>query len=636
MIQRKSRRIQTTIALAFAALVLVTALVLAGLSFAFTRDNVESTALRFTGQLISQVQTNIDSYITHMTNIADVVRVNDQVQRYVAGDWEEGDPERDALGRSIESFLNSISRTRDDISLILIAGGDGEVLTSRPDASVNDAVVLTELPFFRDAIAVPGQAAISSSHVQNVLAGNYRWVISLSRTLDDRPSPAAQSVLLVDLTFYVINDLVNRISLGTRGYLFLVGADGSIVYHPRQELIYSGLETEYIDRVLETSRGTFTVDDEKGTRVYTVNTSEQTGWRIVGVNYLSELVGNQGTIQRTYLVSAIVLIALAILTAVLISHRVSQPILRLRSSMQQVERGEFDMTVEVAANNEIGELARDYNIMVAKIRELMRRNAHENELKRRSELLALQNQITPHFLYNTLDSIIWMAHGRQHENVVETVSALARLLRLSISKGDELIRVEDEVEHIKSYLIIQKVRYRDRLDFSINVHESIITHRIPKVVLQPLVENAIYHGIKNAEGGGSVTIEGRSCSDGIRLSVIDDGVGMSDDQIARVLEEPAPHSSATSGRRRSSVGVRNVHERIRLYFGEPFGLSFSHRPGGGTIVEVHLPAVAPEDAIGADDQVEPGRPGQLRANREHPDPRQGELVAVPDDEEGRS
>ncbi|MFW6313473.1 MAG: sensor histidine kinase, partial [Spirochaetota bacterium] len=406
---------------------------------------------------------------------------------------------------------------------------------------------------------------------------------------------------LVDLNFSVINDLVSGISLGNRGYLFIVDSSGGIVYHPRQELIYSDLEQEYIDRVLETPNDSFSVSDAKGDRVYTVSTSESTGWRIVGVNYASEMVRNRRVIGRYYTYSTLAFVIVTLVTSILISHRLSRPILRLRRSMQAVEQGNFDISVDVSGKNEIGDLARDFTIMVTQIRELMRRNAEEQEQKRKSELLALQNQITPHFLYNTLDSVIWMAEGRQHENVVTTVSALARLLRLSVSRGDELISIHDEIEHIRSYLTIQKLRYRDRLDFSIDVDETVMRLRTPKVILQPLVENAIYHGIKNKEGGGRVSISAGLRSDEVVLSVTDDGVGMSPERMRNALEPTDEGTSADAhlegNGRRTRVGLRNVHERIQLYIGEEFGLAFRSNNGSGTVVDVRLPVIGQEGEL---------------------------------------
>jgi two-component system sensor histidine kinase YesM len=317
-----------------------------------------------------------------------------------------------------------------------------------------------------------------------------------------------------------------------------------------------------------------------------------------GISSSSELVRNRATIQRYYFYWTMICIVLAIFISVVISHHLSHPILRLRSSMQAVERGDFDISVDVTSNNEIGELARDFNIMIARIKELVQRNAEEQEAKRKSELTVLQNQITPHFLYNTLDSVIWMAESKQYTDVVKMVSSLARLLRLSISRGAEFVSIRDEIEHIESYLTIQKLRYRDKLDFSIAVHEVIMPLRVPKVILQPLVENAIYHGIKNKEQGGTVVIEGDIVDDYVLLSVRDDGVGMSPEHRETVLSGGSPSRTSHSHRTgygSARVGVLNVHERIRLYFGTEYGLSFRENDGGGTVVDVHLPIVHEKD-----------------------------------------
>jgi two-component system sensor histidine kinase YesM len=260
--------------------------------------------------------------------------------------------------------------------------------------------------------------------------------------------------------------------------------------------------------------------------------------------------------------------------------------------MSEFEQGDFNVTADVSRKDEIGELARDFNTMIARIKELVRRNAEEQEQKRKSELMALQNQITPHFLYNTLDSVIWMAEGREHESVVKMVSALARLLRLSISRGEELVTIRDEVAHINNYLTIQKMRYRDKLDYSIEVDDAIQDLYTPKVILQPLVENAIYHGIKNKEEGGRVIICGTATDDSVLLSVRDDGVGMAEEQMRNILVDDIPT------RRRQRVGVRNVHERIQLYFGPSYGLRFRSPTGEGTVVEIHLPVVTEGDSNG--------------------------------------
>jgi two-component system, sensor histidine kinase YesM len=601
-VKRPFHRIRTTIALALAALVFATAVAMALLSNAFTQDAVERNSRDYTAQLVAQAQSAIDSYVANMESIARVVLLNEQVQAWLAGGLTAA--QQRSARAAIAAFLNSVASTRPDVSLILVAGYDGRVLTHDPRIRLSDSVHIPDQEWFKSARAAGGLASVSSSHVQNIVEGEYRWVITLSRTINDPATGADRGVLAVDLNFSAIKDLASRISLGRKGYVFIVDSAGRIVYHPRQELLYSGLEREHVDQVLARPGGSFEVRDDKGLRIYTVSASRSTGWRTVGVNYADEMVRNRLTIRRYYALSALACVAAAVLVSVLLSHRLSRPITRLRASMQAVERGDFDIAVDVSSRNEIGELAKDFNIMIAQIRELVRRNSQEQEQKRRSELIALQNQITPHFLYNTLDSVIWMAEGGQHANVVTTVSALARLLRLSVSRGDELISIRDEIEHIRNYLTIQKVRYRDKLDYIIDVDDALLTLRTPKVILQPLVENAIYHGIKNKEQGGRVAVTGRLRDGEVVLSVEDDGEGMSDEQLRALLEGPAeePAGAAAGAARRQArrtrVGVRNVHERIQLYFGPRYGLRFTRNGGGGTIVDVRLPFVASGGAGG--------------------------------------
>ncbi|TVR01090.1 MAG: sensor histidine kinase [Spirochaetaceae bacterium] len=597
----RRRRIQTTIALAFGAIVLGTAILMGILSYSFTEEAVQRTSRDYTEQLVTQVQTNIDSYITHMQNIAEVVQLNEQVQAYLSGSVDDLSPQQRAQVRArITSFLNTISRTRDDISLILIVGNGGEVLTHDEAIALNPAASITDQRWYRAARAQSGRPAVSPSHVQNIVAGEFRWVITLSRTINNPDTGVEYGVMLVDLNFSVINELVSRIGLGKRGYLFIVDPEGRIVYHPRQELIYSNLEREHIDLVLQHAGGSFEVGDTRGVRIYSVSVSPNTGWRIVGVNYAAEMVRNRDTIARYYVFGTLLCVVLALVMSVIVSHRLSRPILRLRSSMQAVERGDFDIAVDVSSQNEIGDLARDFTIMVAQIKELMRRNADEQEQKRKSELMALQNQITPHFLYNTLDSVIWMAEGKQHANVVKTISALARMLRLSVSRGSELISIQDEIDHARNYLTIQKIRYRDKLDFSIEVDGEIMRLRTPKVILQPLVENAIYHGIKNKESGGRVTVTGSLHDGEVLLRVQDDGVGMSAERHDEVpVSAVGVLTRIAAPPRRGRVGLRNVHERIQLYFGPKYGLSFESEQGAGTSVTVRLPVV---EANGDDDE----------------------------------
>ena len=251
--------------------------------------------------------------------------------------------------------------------------------------------------------------------------------------------------------------------------------------------------------------------------------------------------------------------------------------------------------------DEITELGMSFNIMIGKIKELLDSKIKEQENLKRAELRALQAQINPHFLYNTLDTIIWMAESKKTDQVVEIVSALSNFFRISLSKGMDWITISEEVERIRSYLTIQKMRYHDILDFKIEVDDDVAENTILKLILQPLVENALYHGIKNKRQGGTISVRARrNGEDEVLLEVKDDGIGFTAEKLTQLraeLEDDAGDIKLESG-----FGIGNVNKRIRLYYGKPYGLSIQSEYTTGTCVTLVIPAKVetsplPEDSM---------------------------------------
>jgi two-component system sensor histidine kinase YesM len=585
--------IQVTIALAFTIL-LVTVIVGAILiAFGVTEETARIASRRYTQQLVRQIANNIEFYIDYMDSISTFVEANNSVREYLEGASETG---QDAAEEAVRSVLTVMTTTRNDISLIGIFSYQGRFITQNREDSLNPVVDPPSQSWYRAAQNAQGLSVVSSSHVQNIIKGQYRWVISLSREIIDQETGRGLGILLVDLNFRIIDRICSSIQLGRRGYIFVVDRRGDIVYHPQQQLLYGGLKTENIRRIIDESSGYFSGDDDDRDKFYSVETMRSAGWKVVGVNYRSEFVENRNAIQRNYTFWGLLFLIASMIISMFISQRISKPIKELRRSMQAVEQGNFDILADIRSSSEIGELGKDFNIMVGEIKKLLRRVTMEEEQKRENELKALQMQINPHFLYNTLDSVIWMAEKGKQEEVIAMISALARLFRISISKGKEIIDVASEIEHVKNYLTIQKIRYKDRLDYRIEVEEEIRSFRIVKIILQPLVENAIYHGIKNSAASGTVVISGRRTPEGMELAVRDDGIGMDRDALERVrqrLHSPPPDVSEPDGGH-NGVGVRNVDERIKLYFGSAYGLKFESRENEGTTVFIRLPAIKKE------------------------------------------
>ena len=568
---------------AFMYLIVITILIIALMAYYLAFDSLEINSKDYTAQLISQVNDYIDSYVTNMENISHMVFYNSDLREYLADDISKDKTRELSLEKKINNLMSSILSSRNDINSIVVFGNNGNVISEKVETKINKNINIRDQSWYRNALNANGEAVISSSHVQNLFQDEYRWVVSLSRSIKSYDNEQSIGVMLVDLNFNVISSMCSKIKLGKRGYIFIVDSQGNMVYHPQQQLVYSKLKNEDISRVLETSNGSFIANENGEKRIYTVKTSMNTGWKTVGVTYVNELVGNKKQMQLYYLSGGTVCLLIAIILAIFMSRRISKPVKILESSMNEAEKGNFDIKVNIESDDEIGELSKAFNIMIAKIKELMLQNLKEQELKRKSELKALQAQINPHFLYNTLDSIIWMAEGKKCDEVVMMTSSLAKLFRLSISKGEEIITIRNEIEHIKSYLTIQKMRYRDKLDFEIDVDENILKYRTLKILLQPLVENAIYHGIKNKEGTGVIRITGGVVGDCILLQVIDNGVGMSSEEVENILKSAARSESG------SGVGVKNVNERIKIYFGENYGLEFISRPDEGTTANIRLP-----------------------------------------------
>ncbi|MFP3043211.1 sensor histidine kinase [Treponema primitia] len=585
---KRFHSIQLTLAIAFTVLSIILVMGAIFIAFGVTEESSRLASRHYTQQLVHQITNNIEFYIDYMDSVSAIVQADLGVQEYLRTGKIRRENEDAA-----RAVLRVMTNTRSDISLIGMFSYKGEFITPDQDRRLNPFTEPVKQAWYTAAQHAHGDSVISSSHVQNIIADQYQWVISLSREIIDQESGGGRGILLVDLNYRIIEQICSSIQLGQRGYIFIVDRNGDIVYHPQQQLLYGGLKTENIRRVLDEQENYFLGDDEDREKFYTVEPMYATGWKVVGVNYRSEFLENRDAIRRSYALWGLLFLMISMGISIILTWRISRPIKDLRQSMRDVEKGNFDVVADIRSSNEIGELGKDFNIMVGEIKKLLNRVTQEQEQKRKSELNALQMQINPHFLYNTLDSVIWMAEGGKEQDVIAMSSALARLFRLSISKGKEIIDVASEIEHVKNYLTIQKIRYKDRLDYRIEVDEDIMHFKIVKIILQPLVENAIYHGIKNNSVAGAVIITGCRTERGMDLAVRDDGAGMDRDTLERVRARLVRGNTADppSPGRGSGVGVGNVDERIKLYFGAEYGLEFESREDEGTTVFIHLPAI---------------------------------------------
>ncbi|MFC4322392.1 sensor histidine kinase [Litchfieldia salsa] len=346
--------------------------------------------------------------------------------------------------------------------------------------------------------------------------------------------------------------------------------------------------TEITDRnmIAEKSSGYFS----EGSTFVVFYTSELTGWKFIRYTPLSDITKDTTEIKSLIILTVGTSIIFIIFLYFIITSKLILPLRVLQYKMNQASSGDFTVKINNHSSDEIAQLGQNFNSMIYKIKTLLDKSVNEQKQLKIAELKTMQAQINPHFLYNTLETIIWMAEAKNTPKVIEITKALSHFFRISLSKGKDLILLKDEIEHIRNYLVIQKMRYQDILDVTFHLNEDILKYEIIKLTLQPLVENAIYHGIKNKRGKGFVRIKGDFTPEGyICIDVIDNGIGMSEEKLEDIrlqLSRGIPFDKDKGG-----FGMVNVHNRIQLHYGTPFGLKINSWYGSGTRVSLIIPVV---------------------------------------------
>ncbi|MFI5369248.1 MAG: sensor histidine kinase, partial [Spirochaetia bacterium] len=412
-------------------------------------------------------------------------------------------------------------------------------------------------------------------------------LISVGVPIIDKATGSCLGVVVADTEVELILNTI-RSRLGDTGFIFIVDAHHNVISHP-DNLVPSERES-VLRRAVENFMqhgGASAAPSLKEEFLFFSKVSAVTGWSIIGAIPMKELTKDTKSIGTTISILLLAACIFDVLAALYFAGTITKPVKHLMLLMKKVEEGDFSVEMRASGRDEIGRLAESFTIMVERIRDLMGRVHQEHQKLRSAELLALEAQINPHFLYNTLDSIIWLSRGGKSAEIIRLVTAMTKLFRIGISNGREVISIGDELEHVRSYLTIQEIRYKDKIDYRIDVPAELYHHRILKLTLQPLVENAIYHGIKNVRRKGFIAVNGRTENGDIVLSVSDSGIGMSSEQMEALRSSLDAHGSSEESR--TGYGLKNVHERLTLFFGSGYGLSFQSEKTRGTTVSVRIP-----------------------------------------------
>lgn len=528
--------------------------------------------------VLGQINRSVDSYLRTIMKLSDSLYY---------GVIKNADLNAESINSQITLLYDN---NKDSIANIALLSKEGELLEAVPAARLKTELDVTKEEWFANTLERTDNLHFTIPHAQYIFdngENQYRWVITLTRAVEiTHGKSTEQGILLIDIRYSSLQQILENITMGNQGYLYMVSSGGELIYHPKMQLLETGQMSENIATAAEYRDGNYREQYSGEWREVSVKSVGYTGWKLLSVTPEKGIPLNNLKMRLfvVFVVAAFLLVL--VLTNTFISSRITTPIQKLERSVNAIEAGNLDIEVYMGGSYELRHLGRSIGDMAKRIKALMQDIMTEHESKRKNEFDILQSQINPHFLYNTLDIIVWMIENEQKQEAVAVVTALARFFRISLSKGKSIITVRDELEHVRNYLMIQQMRFKNKFTYHIDAKEDVMDLVSLKLILQPLVENAIYHGMEFMDGDGEISVEVYQESEDLWFRISDNGLGMTAEQVESLLSEEEHISS----KRGSGIGVKNVNERIRLYFGEEYGLTIQSEPDDGTIISIHLPA----------------------------------------------
>ena len=632
--------IQGTILMAFTIISFVLLMILGLVLYQLFARRMRTSSVESTEQIVQQSVINLEDYLANMRRISDAVYYN--VIKNADLSTDSIDREMDLI---YEAHLEHL------VSMALFTA-DGRLISSSPIATTKENLDVTTQSWFTEALRKTDNLHFSTPHVENLFldpAYRYRWVISLSRAVEiyENGTPT-MGVLLVDMNYSTIDRMMERINQDSSGqYIYLTDSSGSLIYHPKQMQINYGILTENNINEAHYQDGHHQELYLGTRRQVLLNSVSYTGWKMIAVIPASAYGVDAASLRFVVILLVSISLLVMIFVNQIVSRQISLPLNRLNRSIKRMEGGDVvPEDIYVGGSEEVEHLGRTLRSSMTRINQLMDDIVIEQEEKRKSEMDALQSQINPHFLYNTLESIVWMIEGEHNKDAVFMVTQLASLFRISLSRGKNIIPLAQELKHAENYMNIQKVRYKNNFSVVFDIDENIRDYLSVKLIIQPILENAIYYGVgdmdpddgaeirirgwlipdteneKSGEGdaahgqtydaaSGPVAartarqpdpteanagdrahrqmIQAMSVGD-IYIAVSDNGYGMPPEVCENLLKDDE-ESRQRVPKHGSGVGLVNVHNRIRIRFGAQYGLMAASEPDEGTTITIHLPAI---------------------------------------------
>ncbi len=576
----RTTKIRTKLILSqvFIALIPFLLVGMVGLVFSF-REARKNVAQR-TSQTVTQISQTLDIYMEDLDKLVYVLAEDIADAAPAGGNASEMQRVRKAMQNVMDNY--------DEVAGILMAYSDDRYISTGMTRVSRDS--FQKESWYKEALedinSLHRISTVTGRNITTDVGYSVDDVFSVVKAVYDKNTGRVLGVLLIDIEHDIISSAIRDSQIGNEGFVFVMDEDDHMVYTPINDVVYR------INPVwLSDDNETLTVKIKGGRYHVRAMTSEKTGWKTVSVTSYDALMED---IDRMIIIYASMLIVTLVLVQFLslrLSDNITKPIKSLRDLMRKTEEGNLGLRFESDSQDEIADLGLTFNHMLSRIELLLERVRYEEDQKRKAELKIVQEQFKPHFLYNTLDTINWMAREHGAKDIVRLVDALTNVFRISLSHGKDYITLKEEVSYISNYLYVQKTRYEDKLIFEVDADEECMTTMVPKLILQPLLENAIYHGIKLKRGTGHITVSVKRQEEMICMSVSDDGKGMDEttrDSLRRLLQT-GKGDERMNPDDNQSFGLYYVRERLQLRYGDKYRVEVESAIDVGTTISIFIP-----------------------------------------------
>lgn len=576
-------KIRNKLLFAFMLLIFVPITFVSVLSNLKTSEIIEKQIIESTTQAFEQVNTFISYRLDAVKEVSSILYLNKDIQR-IMGKGYDNYPILEQIDdhSKLVEIINSVQNSKDVFSIRMYID-NGSIYSNEGFTFINEDTV-KDTEWYKNVLAGKGAVYWRPTYDYNASSKGNQKIISCVRTINsDGFSGRSLGAISVDVSEESIYAIIKQVSSSWYGELFLIDSEGNIISSLDRASVGTNISDQKVfAEISNLDTGYKKINYENKSSILYSRQLELTGWQLVAIIPLKEILLPSKQVLN-YLLAIIIFVTLiAVTVAFYISNGITKRINQLIKNMKKIEKENWDVNISIDSNDEIGVLQKHFNYMVSHIKRLIREKYQGEIDKKNAELKALQAQINPHFLYNTLDMVNWLSYKYNAQDISSIIENLAKFFKISLSNGRDIIPIRDEITHVRIYLDIQNKRFGDSITAVFDVSKEIEELSTVKLILQPIVENAILHGIQEKEDKtGVISITGRVENNKVILVVKDDGIGIEEASLKGLL-----HNNKSKG-----YGVKNVNERIRLYFGEDNGLFYESIPGKGTKVTLVFPVV---------------------------------------------